>query len=439
MRPRCTTTVALIMVLAVVSGCRQMMMPTPVLYHDERLDPFSQTPEEQRRTIVELLYATDRQPRGDQDAPRYGNGADEIMRLGSATVRLGDSKLTWQELQAATKGPSRPRAVPLYLLDVKELGTLTTTEEEQEHTANRDEPGRALTAPEQAFVDDLNRRLAAAVNRDLTIYVHGFNVDFANPCLIAGELHHFMAATSVVMAYAWPARQSFWHYAGDVRRARASAPRFARLVELLAAHSDAQQINILSYSAGGPLVAEALFLLRERYADLDPVEARRRLRIGRVIFAAATINLSEFRERFFYAIDELAKRVVMFINPTDLALVMADPFSLGRSKLGAGSFDREKLEKIADRAHLHITDVSVGEAARHNDWIGHAYWYGNPWVSSDVLASLRFRCPPDARGLVKLEARPVWYFPDDYPVRIADIVLDVERNRRAVSRGHPPR
>nr|NIO12441.1 hypothetical protein [Xanthomonadales bacterium]NIS63631.1 hypothetical protein [Gemmatimonadales bacterium] len=48
----------------------------------------------------------------------------------------------------------------------------------------------------------------------------------------------------------------------------------------------------------------------------------------------------------------------------------------------------------------------------------------NPWVSSDVLAALRFRCPPEARGLTKLEDRPVWYFPEQYPDHITGILLE---------------
>ncbi len=410
-------------IVVLVGGCRQVMMPTPVMYHDGRLDPFFNTPEDERSTTVEVFYATDRRPRGDVDDPRYSNDIGGTMRLGLATVRLGDEQFTWEQLREVSTGRARAHSVPLYLLDVTERATLGTTTEGWQPT-DRDEPDRALTAPEQRFIDELNDELAGSVDHQLNIYVHGFNVNFDNPCLVTAELHHFMGATSVVMAYAWPSRQSSWLYASDVWRAHDAAPRFARLIEFLATHSEVEQINVLSYSAGTPLVAEALYLLRERYGDLEPAEIRRRLRIGRVIFSAATINLSEFRERYFYAVDEMAQQAVILINPRDLALVLANPFSLGQSKLGMGSFDRAKLEAIAERAHLHITDVSLGEAARHNDMFGHAYWYANPWVSSDVLAALRFRCPPEARGLTKLEDRPVWYFPEQYPDHITGILLE---------------
>ena len=412
----------------VAGGCRQVMMPTPVIYHDERFDPFFNTPEEERSTIIPVFYATDRQRLGEADEPRYTNAIDLPLSLGQAKVRLGDERMTWEELREASTGPDRRRSVPLYLLDLDEAGALSTTADRREFSDERDEPGRELTSGERAFIDELNRQLAGSVNKDLTIYVHGFKVTFDNPCLVAAELHHFLAGNSVVMAYAWPSRQSGLLFRADIRRARASAPRLARLLEFLAAHSDAENINVLSYSAGAALAAEGLHLLRERYADLERPELRRDLRIGRVIFAAAAINLEEFKDQHFASIYEMAQRVVVLFSTRDTALAIAHLPSLGAAKLGGANvrrFDRERLERLAGIEHLNLIDASYGEVNRHNDWIGHAYWYANPWISSDVLASLRFYLPPEERGLARMEDKPVWYFPADYPQRIAEIAVEI--------------
>ena len=49
----------------------------------------------------------------------------------------------------------------------------------------------------------------------------------------------------------------------------------------------------------------------------------------------------------------------------------------------------------------------------------HGYWFGNAWVSSDVLAQLRFGLGPAERGLVREEPGDgIWRFPDDYPDRV---------------------
>jgi esterase/lipase superfamily enzyme len=416
------------MLVFLAGGCRQMMMPTPVIYHDDRLDPFFDTPEDERSTTVEVFYATDRQPLGSNDEPRYTNGISTPVGIGLAKVRLGGEKLTWQELKEASSGPKRRHSVPLYLIDVERYGNVETTDGERIDSDELDTAGRELSEGEQVFIDELNRELAGSVNKDLSIYVHGFNVTFDNPCLVAGELHHFLAANSVIMAYAWPCRQSPFLFQADVRRARESAPRLARVLEFLAAHSTADNINVLCYSAGAPLVAQALHILRQRYAELGPEELRQQLRIGRVIFAAAAINLSEFRENYFESIYDLSQRLVILLSRQDTALALADPFSWGRSKLGAtnvDSLDREDLERMAELDTLDVIDVSHGAVARHNDMLGHAYWYANPWVATDILASLRFEWPPERRALVHRDDKAVWYFPEDYPEQIAEIAIEV--------------
>ncbi|MHC4776240.1 MAG: hypothetical protein ACYTBR_13380, partial [Planctomycetota bacterium] len=56
---------------------------------------------------------------------------------------------------------------------------------------------------------------------------------------------------------------------------------------------------------------------------------------------------------------------------------------------------------------------------------GHGYWYNNSWVSTDILASLRWQLPADQRGLELLrEGGRQWFFPGDYPQRIDDLVLE---------------
>ena len=74
--------------------------------------------------------------------------------------------------------------------------------------------------------------------------------------------------------------------------------------------------------------------------------------------------------------------------------------------------------------HLDVLNVSYSEGKRDTaSFGGHGYWYKNPWVSSEVLATLRFRLTPGERGLEWHEEKLEWYFPQDYPRRVIDAII----------------
>ena len=49
---------------------------------------------------------------------------------------------------------------------------------------------------------------------------------------------------------------------------------------------------------------------------------------------------------------------------------------------------------------------------------GHRYLRKSPWVSSDILMTLKFNLKPNERGLVQTEGQAVWAFPADYISRL---------------------
>ena len=61
----------------------------------------------------------------------------------------------------------------------------------------------------------------------------------------------------------------------------------------------------------------------------------------------------------------------------------------------------------------------------------HTFWYDDPWVSSDVLATLLFHLAPTERGLdpgAAASGTRYWTFPADYPARMPAL-LDTLRTR----------
>jgi esterase/lipase superfamily enzyme len=123
----------------------------------------------------------------------------------------------------------------------------------------RSPPGSsALQLPGERFAAALDARLAAAANKDVYIYVHGYKVDYENPVLVAAELWNFLGNDGAFIAYSWPSTRKTLAYWSDLDDALNSARGLRMLITFLSEHSDAENIHVIGYSAGTRLVARML-------------------------------------------------------------------------------------------------------------------------------------------------------------------------------------
>lgn len=118
-----------------------------------------------------------------------------------------------------------------------------------------------------------------------------------------------------------------------MRNAAASVPEFARLIELLAEHTTATQIDVLAYSAGAQVASPGLALLATPRKGESRDELRQRLRLGQIYFAAPDIDTSQFVDQLGRYAD-LAERVSLAVNLNDSALAWAERFNRSGSRAG---------------------------------------------------------------------------------------------------------
>jgi esterase/lipase superfamily enzyme len=237
-----------------------------------------------------------------------------------------------------------------------------------------------------------------------------------------------------------------WSYLTDCPRARTFAPDLERLVALIAERSAVTRLNLIAFSCGSPLLAEALVELRQRHPGEDHAALQRRYRIGNVIFVAADIDLATFARGHLPALSDIARRVQVYVSENDIALKVAGVLA-GASRLGRPRFQeltREDLETLAENERLVGIDVA-GVYGAHELWgmRGHGYWVANERIATDVLLSMIYPFDPAWRGLVHAPGRSMWTFPDDYPRRVGDAVYasvpDLRREGHAGGRPAPPR
>ena len=411
-RPAAVTGLAL---AALAAACSQnvarRMVPTPLIMQDERLD-FSQTvPPERRATEVSVLFATTRAPAPPEAAERYARGPGDAVRAGVASVQLGEPGWSFDELVKSdrTASPETPR--PARVVSVEEFGAFGAPGGEAEH----------------AFLAAIDRQLEQMPDRSVVLYIPGYRATFDQVMILMGSWAHFLGRDSAVIAFSWPTGTQFWNYLFDCRRARAFVPDIARLIALIAEHTQARRLNLLAFSCGGPLLAEALVQLRQAHPHEDRAALQQRYRIANAIFIAADVDLQTFARSYVPVLEDISGRTEVYLSQNDAALRFAALLARA-SRLGRPRFDeltREELKTLANNEHLVGIDVTDVEGAHELTGMrGHGYWFANQRVSSDVLLSMVYPFDPVWRGLVHGPGLGLWTFPEDYPQRVGDAVYE---------------
>jgi esterase/lipase superfamily enzyme len=181
------------------------------------------------------------------------------------------------------------------------------------------------------------------------------------------------------------------------------------------------------------VLSTALLQLRARYPDESDDELRERLRIGVAMFAAGDLPSSRFVEDI-ETMHALVDRLVVTVSDSDNALVKAARLMGGTTRLGqyGRRLTEEERERLVALDRFELVDVSYGKQERGFNIGGHRYWFDHPWSGTDTLLLLRTRLDAPSRGLEEGESRVHWWFPPDYPERLAEGVRAV---REAESSG----
>ena len=410
-----------ILLLSCSGNVVRTMVPSPIVMQDERLDFSRVVLPEGRTTEVSVLFATTRAP-APPDAPeRYTSRPGDAVRAGVAKVELGEPKWSFDDLVESdrTSRPEVPR--PAHVLAVEEFGVF----------------GAPGSEAERQFITAVDHQLETSPNRSVVIYVPGFRATFDQVMILMGSWAHFLVRETPVIAFSWPTGTWVWNYLTDCPRARAFVPDIARLIALVGERSQAQRLNLVGFSCGSPLLADALVQLREAHPGEDFTALQRRYRIANAIFIAADIDLQTFARSHLPPLSEIALRTTVYLSENDGALKFAALLARA-SRLGRPRFEeltREDLETLASNERLVGIDVTdVYGAHELTGMRGHGYWVANQRVSSDVLLSMVYPFDPAWRGLVHGPGRRMWTFPDDYPRRVGDAVYQAAPQFHRVER-----
>ena len=400
---------------------KAVLMSTPLIFRDGIIKPYDELPDDFTPPIIEIFYATDRQPTDKTllHPVFYGNDRSMSLYLGTATVRIGSEEMTWQEIEKTSLMKERTREVPIQLVGVKRLHEIGSSSKSLEESVQE------TSEVEDLFLKSLKIRLSNSENKTIFIFVPGFKVDFTYPVLVAAELWHYLGYPGAFIAYSWPSRQRLRDYLSDVETAAFTAQHFRMLLRYLAEKTDVVNIHILSYSAGARIVSQALHELRLTAYKIPASEIKESLRIGEVIFTAPDIDTMLFTARYRDGFEDVADAITIYTNANDTALKWALRF-FGWPRLGAPGelgLTPEDLQHLKEFGDTTLIDVAAAENVASGN--GHGYFIKSPWVSSDLLLTLKHGSHPLKRGLRYSEVDAAWFFPESYSQKIRQVVEQI--------------
>ena len=400
---------------------KAVLMSTPLIFREGLAKLYDNLPGDITPPTIEVFYATDRQPTDKTflHPVFYGNDRSMSLYLGIANVRFGSEEMNWQEIEKASVMKDRDRAVPIQLVGVEMLHEIGSASRSLEKSL------REGTDAKDPFLARIKNRLSNSNTKTIYIFVPGFKVDFTYPVLVAAELWHYLGYPGAFIAYSWPSRQRLRDYFSDVETAAFTAQHFRMLLRYLAENTDVANIHILSYSAGARIVSQALHELRLTAHKISRSEIKAFSRIGEVIFAAPDLDAMLFTARYRDGFEDVADAITIYTNANDTALKWALRF-FGWPRLGAPGelgLTPEDLQHLKEFGNTVLIDVAAAENVASGN--GHGYFIKSPWVSTDLLLTLKQGSSPQERGLRYNQVDAAWVFPESYPQKIKQIAEQI--------------
>ena len=256
---------------------------------------------------------------------------------------------------------------------------------------------------ERVRLVDGERRWAEREHMAL-LYVHGYNTAFHESLLRIAQIAAASRYAGRVYLFSWPSARSASSYVADMDASEKSDPYLAAFVQSILLDSKITQLDVLAHSMGGQMFLRAFSRFRSSFDQVKKV------RFGKVIFAAPDVSQSVFKEK----VNDIApytrgkQGVSVYASSLDRVLLLSSFLRGGKPR--AGDLPRDT---ILDRDVVNVIDATRASwwcDPSQYSFLGHTYFSNREAVLRDIIAQL---IPNFKRSRVQVErytgAHKCWY------------------------------
>lgn len=247
------------------------------------------------------------------------------------------------------------------------------------------EPLRLLDR--NAFVREVRGRVGKGSNRQVLIFIHGYNVTFEEALQRTAQLAHDLEFPGAAICYSWPSGNG-GNYATDWTNAEWTTPHCVDFLELVATQLGATKVDLVAHSMGSRVLTNSLKETAVRWGSLSD-----RPLFHQVVLAAPDLDAEIFRTQIAPAIRRTGQRLTVYTSTRDKALKLSETVN-GYARLGSGG---ATLALFRDLPWLECVDAT---ALLDDSWLGlrHSYYGDSPQLIRDLRQVLNGLNAP-ARGL----------------------------------------
>jgi esterase/lipase superfamily enzyme len=241
------------------------------------------------------------------------------------------------------------------------------------------------------FLDDLRDHMRTGC-ADTIVFIHGFNVTFAEALDAASRISSQIVIEGKpvnVVLFSWPSDGKavpFMSYYSDRDDARSSgaalARAFLKLVDFLEGMKEkdvcGRRLHLLAHSMGN-------YVLRIGLQALIAKDPRALLRVfHEIVMAAPDEDDDAFEtDEKLRLLPRLARRVTVYHNESDRALLISDKTKANPDRLGADG------PRMLDLLPKKVVVVDCSRVAASADALArHTFFINCPPVSADLLQTL---------------------------------------------------
>ncbi|MEY4567512.1 MAG: hypothetical protein RLY14_2482 [Planctomycetota bacterium] len=253
------------------------------------------------------------------------------------------------------------------------------TEDEQKHVVLKTiEP-----AKEDHFFKKLSQQLATAPKQEILVFIHGYNVSFADAVRRTAQLHHDLQFPGKPLCYSWPSAATLSGYSRDEATVGWTVAHLEKLLLDLRERAQAKKVHLIAHSMGNRALVGAL----ERLILRVPSSSEW---LGQVVLAAPDVDGGELSNRYLPTIVPCVQRVTLYTSSNDKALIVSSTIH-GANRAGVDN-PRSLIFNGVETVDVSPIDTGL---------LGHSYYGENPELIKDLQAIVELNQPASHRNWLK--------------------------------------
>ncbi len=327
--------------------------------------------EKEKDTIVDVLYGTDR--------------------------KRNPKKSDWEEYYTGDRGKLQYGVAEVSIPKTHQLGKMERPKnwwiwEEEETIGKHVLISKLESIDSEKFVSFLRSKLSHFEKQDILIFIHGFNVTFADAIRRTAQLSYDLKFKGAPMAYSWPSRGEASEYMRDESSVQYTVPHLVAFLRKVIDNRGDANIHIIGHSMGTRALTNALKEISYIYAGKHIFK--------NIILAAPDIDRDVFRESLLPYVSKTTDKITLYASSDDSALKLSDTLHSGE-RIGQGGDDVFVYEGL-DTIDASGIDTSL---------LGHSYFAEKKILVGDLKEVITKSLPPAKRkSLVeKLKAKLAYW------------------------------